>query len=103
MITRIVKLTFKEEEVDNFMDLFHEVKDKIRASAGCTDLQLLRDTSMHNVLFTVSQWDSEAHLDQYRNSELFNAVWPDTKIKFSGKPEAWSMEQLVGSFNNKSL
>ncbi len=103
MIIRIVKMTFKHEEIENFLALFHTVKDDIRNSEGCSDLALWNDTFHRNILFTYSIWESQKHLDQYRNSELFNTTWAKTKIKFSGKPEAWSVEQLVGSANNKTL
>lgn len=103
MIIRIVKLTFREEEIENFLSLFEQVKERIRNSEGCYDLALWRDISRHNVFFTYSIWDNEAHLNKYRDSELFANTWSDTKVKFAAKPEAWSVEQLVGSFNNKNL
>ena len=101
MITRIVKMTFRHEELDNFMQLFEEVKHKIRNFEGCEGLSLLRDINKPNILFTYSHWHSENHLNQYRNSELFAITWQQTKAKFESKAEAWSVEQLVGIDNNK--
>lgn len=95
-------MTFRREEVDNFLALFNEVKHLIRGSEGCRDLALWRDTFHNNTLFTYSIWDSQEFLDMYRHSQLFEDTWARTKSKFAGKPEAWSVEQLVGSFNNKS-
>lgn len=40
MITRIVKMTFREEEVEAFKALFEERKSLIRNFKGCTHLQL---------------------------------------------------------------
>jgi quinol monooxygenase YgiN len=102
MIIRIVKMTFRHEEVDHFLALFETVKDLIRNSQGCTGLALWRDTFHPNILFTYSLWEDENALNLYRNSELFKDTWAQTKIKFADKPEAWSVEQLVGIFNNKS-
>ena len=102
MITRIVKMTFKHGEIDGFLELFEEVKLQIRNSEGCLGLALWRDIFHSNILFTYSLWVSEAHLNQYRDSELFRDTWSKTRIRFADKPEAWSVEQLVGIFNNKS-
>jgi len=103
MIIRMVKMTFQHEEIDNFLQLFDTVKDKIRHFEGCSELALWRDVFHRNILFTYSIWDSEDHLNVYRHSALFEDTWAKTKIKFAGKPEAWSVEQLVGSFNNKTV
>ena len=54
MIQRIVKMTFRPEEVDNFLSLFEEVKHKIRGCEGCAGLTLLADINQTNVLFTYS-------------------------------------------------
>jgi heme-degrading monooxygenase HmoA len=51
-------------------------------------------------MFTYSQWESEAHLNNYRASDLFAVTWRDTKAKFAHKAEAWSVEQVVGRANN---
>jgi heme-degrading monooxygenase HmoA len=47
------------------------------------------------VFFTYSFWNAEANLEQYRNSELFKAVWAETKPLFNAKPEAWSVDKVV--------
>lgn len=92
MIQRIVKMTFRPEEVDNFLNLFEEVKHKIRGSEGCAGLTLLADIKQTNILFTYSYWQSEDDLNAYRDSELFASTWRDTKSKFASKAEAWSVQ-----------
>ena len=92
MIQRIVKMTFRPEEVDNFLSLFEEVKHKIRGCEGCAGLTLLADINQTNVLFTYSYWQTEANLNAYRDSELFAITWRDTKSKFASKAEAWSVQ-----------
>jgi heme-degrading monooxygenase HmoA len=100
MIIRIVKMHFRTEETDNFLALFESVKDKIAQCEGCYGVDLLRDINDNSVMFTYSRWSSEAHLNQYRSSELFAVTWKNTKAKFASKAEAWSVEQVVGSTNN---
>lgn len=90
MITRIVKMTFEEEKVPDFLKLFEEVKFKIRNFEGCEFLELLQDQHTTNVIFTHSKWESEDALNAYRHSAMFKATWTRTKALFDDRPEAWS-------------
>ena len=92
MIKRIVKMTFRPNQVDTFLhDVFEHSKAGIRAFPGCRSMELLRETSRPNVLFTLSIWESPEDLEAYRQSELFQSTWAKTKILFDDKPEAWSV------------
>ncbi len=42
MLVRIVKLTFKKENIASFETIFEKNKKKIRQVEGCTFLELLR-------------------------------------------------------------
>ncbi len=95
MIIRIVKMTFVPEKVEEFLKIFHDSKQLIRNMPGCNHLELLNDIQSENIFFTYSYWDSENDLNNYRNSDVFNKVWSQTKILFEAKPEAWSVEQKV--------
>jgi heme-degrading monooxygenase HmoA len=98
MIQRIVKLTFREETADVFIEtVFEPSKNAIRAFAGCYSMQLLRDTKNPCLMFTYSVWDSAEALEAYRQSELFEKTWEKTKALFGGKPEAWSCALYEGS------
>jgi len=94
MIIRIVKMVFREEEVESFKELFEERKSLIRNFEGCTHLELWQDKSNPFIFFTYSWWDSEQHLDNYRGSHFFDETWNLTKQKFAAKPEAWTVSQL---------
>lgn len=94
MIIRIVKMGFIPEQIDAFLENFDQNKDKIRNFEGCSHLQLIRDIHQKNQFFTYSHWESEIHLNNYRNSSLFKGIWSDTKTKFNQKPEAWSVEEV---------
>lgn len=87
-IHRVVKMTFKPEKLDDFLLVFEESKDKIRARSGCLSLQLIQDPDRPNILSTSSIWESENDLEDYRNSELFLETWKKTKIHFTEKAEA---------------
>lgn len=97
MLKRIVKMDFKAEKVEEFLANFQANKTKIRNFDGCTHLELLRDKHNSSRFFTYSYWEDEAALENYRNSELFKGVWAKTKVLFAEKPEAWSVEPLVGN------
>ena len=91
MLIRIVKLTFKEENISSFEALFEETKVTIRNFEGCRFLELYQDKECPNVFFTYSKWEGEMYLEAYRNSEFFKSVWGRTKKLFQDKPEAWSV------------
>lgn len=95
MIKRIVKLTFRESAVQEFVtQVFESSKKQIRAFEGCRHMELLQHKSRPNVLFTLSIWDDEAALNAYRSSELFADTWAKTKTLFAEKAEAWTVELL---------
>ncbi|POY37386.1 antibiotic biosynthesis monooxygenase [Solitalea longa] len=91
MIKRIVKMTFAPEKVDEFLTVFEDSKALIRNFEGCQHLELLNDVNSTNRFFTLSFWQSETDLDNYRQSELFKTTWAKTKPLFIEKAEAWSL------------
>ena len=94
MFVRIVKMTFKEDKIDDFINNFNDNKDKIRNTRGCKLLELHRDKTNPTVFFTYSYWDTEFDLENYRNSQLFKNVWNITKLLFKDKAEAWSVDKV---------
>ncbi len=94
MLIRIVRMTFQPEKVADFLTVFEESKEKIRARPGCHRLELLRDLDLPNVFMTYSYWDDAAALNHYRDSELFKSTWAKTKVLFADKPVAYSVERL---------
>lgn len=95
MFVRIVKMSFHTENIPAFMENFELMKEKIRNAPGNRLLELYQDKQNPDVFFTYSYWETEADLENYRNSELFNGVWQFTKKLFNAKPEAWSVDKLV--------
>lgn len=95
MLIRIVKLSFHEENIPAFLENFELMKVHIRNSPGNQLLELYQDKHNPCVFFTYSYWDSEADLDNYRNSALFDEIWTFTKKLFNDKPQAWSVDKLV--------
>jgi len=91
MIKRIVKMTFQENKTDDFLAIFEENKGSIRKFDGCLHLELLQVRQQPTIFFTFSIWENEAALESYRQSELFKSTWARTKVLFSQKPEAWSV------------
>jgi quinol monooxygenase YgiN len=95
ILTRIVKMTFHVEQIETFRKIFMERKNKIRQSDGCVYLELYQDAERPEIFITYSKWLSEAHLEAYRTSSLFQETWALTKVLFSEKPEAWSLNSLI--------
>lgn len=94
MLVRIVKMKFKEERIEKFLENFDQIKDKIRGFEGCQLLELYRDKNDKCIFFTYSYWDSEKQLNMYRASPMFEEVWKETKSMFAEKAEAWSLDKL---------
>ena len=94
MIKRFVKLSFQADKTAEFIQIFEDSKNFIRRMSGCHHVELLRDATNPNVFFTLSLWDTEGALDDYRRSDLFRTTWAKTKVLFADKPEAWSTHIL---------
>lgn len=95
MFTRIVKMSFHEENIPKFLENFDLIKEKIRNAHGNRFLTLYQDKNDKNIFFTYSHWETEQDLENYRNSALFDEVWTFTKKLFNQKPEAWSVDAVV--------
>jgi len=94
MLIRIVRMTFQEDKLDAFQQIFDHSKHHIRAFPGCQHLQLLSDLNHPAIRMTYSHWDSPEALENYRQSELFRTTWAVTKVLFADKPVAFSAGQL---------
>ncbi len=92
MIVRLVQMTFKQENISVFQALFEEKEPFIRSFDGCRHLELWQDKNRQNTFFTYSIWESEAHLEVYRSSVLFQDTWAKTKALFGEKPEARTLQ-----------
>lgn len=93
MLIRIVKMKFREEELQAFRKIFDEKKRLIRNFPGCRHLELWQDADDPGILFTYSIWESETDLNHYRFSDLFKETWSLTRKLFAAKAEAWSLSQ----------
>lgn len=94
MLVRVVKMTFRNDDVESFKKLFNDKSAIIRSFEGCMRLELLQDQHQPNIFFTYSHWLNEAALSHYRNSQFFRDTWQQTKAFFAEKAEAWSLQQL---------
>ena len=94
MLIRIVRMTFQEDKIDHFLEIFNRSKYLIRGFEGCQHLELLRDKNAPNVMLTYSYWLSEEHLNAYRGSDLFKTTWAATKALFADKAVAFSSERV---------
>jgi len=75
-----------------FLDIFELAKKEIRSQKGCMGLELLRSELDGKVsLWTISSWQSERDLENYRDSPLFQKTWKAVKPLFSEKAKAWSL------------
>lgn len=94
MLVRIVKLTFKPENIPSFERIFKSTQPEILKFKGCKLVEGYHDVANPCVYFTYSHWEDAADLENYRNSEFFKNVWKKTKLLFDAKPEAWSLNKI---------
>ena len=97
MLIRIVRMTFAPERVPDFLKIFRDSEDLIRAMPGCQFLELWQDIEQPSIYCTYSHWDSADALNVYRRSALFGQVWPATKALFAAPPVAFSVTVASGS------
>lgn len=93
-LTRIVKMTFIPEKVNDFLEVFKSSAEIIRNFEGCKHMQLLKDMNVDNVYYTYSIWENEESLNKYRNSSVFREIWSKTKVNFEKKAEANSLVKM---------
>ena len=89
-IIRIVRMTFTQETLKQFEAIFKKHEKAIGDQPGCFKVELVKDSINPLVIATISRWGSEESLNDYRKSELFGEVWPETKRLFSAAPEVVS-------------
>ncbi|MCB0792166.1 MAG: antibiotic biosynthesis monooxygenase [Flavobacteriales bacterium] len=94
MIVRLVRMTFRADGVDRFLQIFEDLRHRIIAMPGCQHLELLQDLDDPRVLTTYSHWRSPEDLERYRGSDLFASEWPAVKALFEFPAEAWSNSSL---------
>ncbi len=100
MITRIVKLEFQEDRINDFLTFFETIKHIVNEFPGCHGMKLYRDIDRPTIVMTYSHWESQEDLNNYRNSEQFGKIWPNIKPWFAKKPEAWSVKAHFNGFKN---
>jgi quinol monooxygenase YgiN len=92
MITRIVKLTFQEEKIADFITFFDSIKTQVSGFENCYGMRLHQEKGKPHVVFTYSLWKEEESLNNYRDSALFQGVWSTIKPWFAERAEAWTVD-----------
>jgi len=103
MITRIVKLEFREDKIEEFISFFDTIKNVVNDFPGCNGMILYNDLNKRSTFMTYSQWDSQDSLNAYRNSEAFGEIWPKIKPWFNKKPEAWTLYSHFDGFKTEHI
>lgn len=93
MITRFVKLHFNEDFCNQFEKNFPYTKQKVESHKGCIEVKLFK--AENNTYFTISKWERELDLNNYRESDFFKKTWSNFKANFSSKAFAWTTEEFT--------
>jgi heme-degrading monooxygenase HmoA len=95
MILRLVKMVFVDNYISDFVEIFKQSQPKIAKMTGCISVKLQQGVNNPQIFFTISEWETEAHLEDYRKSELFISTWKKVKPMFAAKAEAWSLSANI--------
>lgn len=96
MITRIVRLTLKDESSQNdFRALYASRNPMNRGVSGCLEVKIMKDINENNVYYTVSKWTTNEALENYRSSAYFKETWPMVKSTLASKTKVFTMEEVV--------
>ena len=87
-------MEFQEDKTGDFKRIFKRQKPFIENFKGCHSVKLYKDATKHNVFYTYSLWENLQALEEYRKSEIFRKTWEEVKTLFSGKPLAFSLEEV---------
>lgn len=98
---RVVKLTFQEDKIAEFLAFFDTINHIVNEFPGCNGMQLLQDKQHPFIVFTYSDWKDEAALENYRVSPDFQRIWSTIKPWFSEKAQAWSVDVYFNGFAKK--
>ena len=91
MIKRIVVMHLMPGKVDQFVEIFENIKQDVRNQPGCLGLELLRSAHLaESNVCTLSLWQSVDDLETYRASALFLKTWSEVKPLFASKAQAWT-------------
>ncbi len=100
MITRIVKLEFREDKTQDFLRFFDTINHIVNEFPGCFGMKLYQDIDRPNIVMTYSHWENQEALNRYRDSPEFGQIWPKIKPWFQEKPQAWSVKAYFDGFAN---
>ena len=101
MITRIVKLEFQDDKINDFLTFFETIKHIVNEFPGCYGMKLYQDIDNPTIVMTYSHWETQQDLNNYRESNEFGEIWPKIKPWFAQKPEAWSVKAHFNGFKDK--
>ncbi len=90
MVSRLVELQLKAENIDKAKILLSDIAPQVKAMPGCSHLEILMDLHDRCHITTYSHWDSEADLDTYRQTDTFKNFWAEVKPMFAKPAKAWS-------------
>jgi quinol monooxygenase YgiN len=93
-LTRVVKLTLDPACIDAFREVFIQHRKGIANMQGCISLQAFQDHKEPHIFFTISQWENEHALDNYRYSDFFKTLWSTVKPMFTAKAMAHSLSPI---------
>jgi len=95
MLVRIVRMSFRENRVADFLDVYDEIATTIRSFSGCRHIELWKDADAPAAYTTYTLWTNNEALQTYRESSLFRETWAKIKPMFESPASAHSYHRVT--------
>lgn len=96
-ITRLVKMTFRSDAINTFLELFEKKKQLIRDFPGCNHLELWQDLHDPSICFTCSRWETQMRWSNTGILPFLKIPGKPQNSYLLKKPRAWSVEIVHSS------
>lgn len=87
-------MNFTNDGLVEFYKIFNESAPVIKSFKGCISVKLMQATGKTNLLFTLSEWETEIDLENYRKSDFFRETWEQQK-NFSRTNQKHGVQQRL--------
>lgn len=94
MIIRKVDLEIDPSKLDEFEEIFTSRNPSLNKVKGCHRVELIKHPELEFAYSTLSMWDSEDDLNNYRKSEYFGETWMKLKPLFTAKAKATTYDLI---------
>jgi quinol monooxygenase YgiN len=80
MITIVSKATVKEEKVEEYLEIIHELINESRKEEGCIKYDLYQDLNNKNILTFIEEWKDQEAIKIHNESPHYTNIVPKLRL-----------------------